>query len=168
MYTSSAAANSENAEPSSASSRLNASQAKPAPSAKAAMCTTRKNSVGRSLIQLPQGICSSLSFGFGGVGVVAGVFLTSTRLSSRWAGGDALAHVVDRAAEPAELLDPPGQPDLGVGRDDGSARGTAARAEALHDDVEGRGRVALADGVGDDLGQLRRRHRLLVADVAVG
>src|SRR5918997_529164 len=63
MYTSSAAANSENAEPSSVSSRLNASQAKPAPSAKAVMCTTRKNSVGKSLIQLPQGMCSSLSFG---------------------------------------------------------------------------------------------------------
>src|SRR5919109_742227 len=71
MYTSSAAANSENAEPSSASSRLKASQAKPAPSAKAVMCTTRKNSVGRSLIQLPHGICSSLSFGVEGVGVAA-------------------------------------------------------------------------------------------------
>src|SRR5918996_6311002 len=57
---SSAAAKSEKAEPSSVSSRLNASQAKPAPSAKAAMCTTRKNPVGRSLIQLPQGMCSSL------------------------------------------------------------------------------------------------------------
>src|ERR671914_2056779 len=77
MYTSSAAANSENAEPSSASSRLNASQAKPAPSAKAVMCTTRKNSVGRSLIQRPQGISSSLSFGVGGVGVAAGTVLTS-------------------------------------------------------------------------------------------
>src|SRR5919106_5863965 len=62
MYTSSAAANSENAEPSSASSRLKASQAKPAPSAKAVMCTTRKNSVGRSLIQLPQGIVLLLVF----------------------------------------------------------------------------------------------------------
>src|SRR5919108_1280380 len=72
MYTSSAAANSENAEPSSVSSRLNASQAKPAPSAKAVRCTARKNSVGSSLIQLPQGICSSLSFGVGGVGVAAG------------------------------------------------------------------------------------------------
>src|ERR671914_49192 len=60
MYTSSAAANNENADPSSASSRLNASEAKPAPSAKAVTCTTRKNSVGRSLIQLPQGMCSLL------------------------------------------------------------------------------------------------------------
>src|ERR671922_182802 len=77
MYTSSAAANSENADPSSVSSRLKASQAKPAPIAKAATCTTRKNSVGRSLIQLPQGMCSSLSFGVGGVGVETGTVLTS-------------------------------------------------------------------------------------------
>src|ERR687897_3498354 len=62
MYTSSAAANNENAVPSSASWRLKASQANPAPSAKAATCTTRKNPVGNSLIQLPQGICSSSFF----------------------------------------------------------------------------------------------------------
>src|SRR5919108_5283373 len=76
MYTSSAAAKSENADPSSASSRLKASQAKPAPIAKAVICTTRKNSVGRSLIQLPHGMCSSLSFGVEGVCVAQSAVLT--------------------------------------------------------------------------------------------
>jgi hypothetical protein len=60
------------------------------------MCTTRKNSVGRSLIQLPQGMCSSLSFGVGGVGVAAGALLTwlPDRLAD--AGASARTHPAQR------------------------------------------------------------------------
>src|SRR6266536_2484222 len=87
--------------------------------------------------------------------------------SSRRAGGDALAHLVDGPAKPAELLDPPAQTDLGIGRDDRPGLSGIERTEAIHDDVEGTGLSAVPERVLDDLRQLRRRHRLIEADVPV-